>query len=72
MKTVRCYHTPTLDAAIETGVLAREAKIKSDKRRRVKSASKEEEQDRVWLVASGKRLRSLLTWVEENPSDGDD
>ena len=66
------YHTPCLDAAIEKGILARETKIKSDKRRRENSARKEEEEsDRMWLTASGKRLRNMVAWVEQR-SDSDE
>jgi len=73
LKSVRVYHTPTLDSAIEKGIYARETKIKGDKRRRDKGVSKtEEEADRVWLTASSKRLRNLLAWVEQTASDGED
>jgi hypothetical protein len=73
IRTESCYHTPTLDAAVEKGILAREAKSKGDKRRRDKKAlKKEEENDRVCLEASGKRLRSLLAWVEQKGFYGDD
>jgi hypothetical protein len=73
LKSCRVYHTPSLDAAIEKGILAREIKIKGDKRRRDADArSKDEENSRMWLKASGERLRSLLSWVEErNYSDED-
>lgn len=66
------YHTPCLDAAIERGILARENKAKNDKRRRENSARNKEEDDRMWLAASGKRLRSMMAWVEQkNNSDKD-
>jgi hypothetical protein len=70
LKSCRCYHTPSLDGAIERGILARENKIKGDKRRKDNSIrTKEEENDREWLTASGERLRSLLLWVEQNNED---
>lgn len=63
----QCYHTPSLDAAIEKGILARENKIKGDKRRRgARTRTQEEESERLWLTASSRRLRSLLSWVEYN------
>lgn len=69
----RVYHTPCLDAAIEKGILARENKCKNDKRRRENSArNKEEESDRIWLTASGNRLRSMVAWVEQKSYSDDD
>ena len=60
-----CYHRPSLDAAIEKGILARENKIRGDKRRTENGARrKEEESERMWLNASGERLRSLLSLVK--------
>jgi hypothetical protein len=60
-------HTPSLEAAIEDGIKARESQAKGDKRRRGNAPKRqEEEKDRVWLEASGKRLRSLLAWIEAN------
>ncbi len=71
LKSCRCYHTPSLDGAIEKGILARENKIKGDKRRKDSGlVTKDEENNREWLRASGERLRSLLSWVEQ--SNGDD
>jgi hypothetical protein len=73
LKNFRVYHTPDLDTAIETGILARENKCKNDKRRRDNSArKKEEENDRMWLIASGERLRSMLAWVEQNNYSDED
>jgi hypothetical protein len=73
LKSVRVYHTPNLDAAIEEGIFARETKIKGDKRRRDRRVlNKDEEKDRAWLIASGKRLRSLVAWVEQSVSDDED
>jgi hypothetical protein len=72
LKSCQVYHTPNLDAAIERGILARENKTKSGKRRRENSTlKKEEESDRVWLEASGERLRSLLEWVRLRSLDDD-
>ncbi|KAE8453355.1 hypothetical protein EG329_010216 [Mollisiaceae sp. DMI_Dod_QoI] len=59
-------HTPGLDAAVETGIAARRSKAKGDKRRRDNgSKSKDEENDMACLNASGQRLRSLLSWIEQ-------
>jgi hypothetical protein len=67
LKSCRCYHTPTLDAAIQKGILARESKSKGDKRRKDSGIrTKDEEIDREWLRASGERLRNLLLLVEWN------
>ena len=73
LKSRPVYHTPSLDEAIELGILAREAKSKTDRRRRETGAkSKHEEESWMWLKASGERLRSLLAWVEQrNYSDED-
>jgi len=71
LQSCRCYHTATLGAAIEKGILARENKSKGDKRRKEGGVrAKEEENDREWLRASGERLRSLLLWVQQN-DEGD-
>jgi hypothetical protein len=66
-KVTKFHHTKSLDAAIETGILARENKCQNDKRK------KEEADGRMWLIASGNRLRSMLAWVKEqnNYSDED-
>jgi hypothetical protein len=73
LKTCECYHTPSLDTAIEKGILARETKAKGDKRRKGNGAkSKREDSDLVWLKASGERLRSLLSLVERKSTDDND
>lgn len=73
LKTVHVYFTPTLASVINKGITARETKCKGDKRRKERGAQKlEEEDDRVWLVASGKRLRSLLNWVELSSIGGEE
>jgi hypothetical protein len=70
LKSCKCYHTPSLDGAIEKGILARENKIKGDRRRKDSGVrTKDEENDREWLEASGERLRSLLSWVEQSNED---
>jgi hypothetical protein len=67
LKSCRCYHTPSLASAIERGIIARENKSKGDRRRKDNGVrTKDEENDREWLRASGERLRSLLLWVEQN------
>jgi hypothetical protein len=73
--SLRVCLSPCLYAAIEKGILARENKIKNEKRRRDNGRrKKEEENDRMWLTASGKRLGSMLAWVEQNdyPYSDDD
>jgi hypothetical protein len=71
LRSCRVEYTPNLVAAIETGITARETKAKNDKRRRENSeVKKEQERDRVWLEASGKRLVSLLAWVKKVHDDG--
>jgi hypothetical protein len=73
LRKSRIYHTPDLGTAIEKGILARENKCKNDKRRRdYGGRRKEEDSDRMWLAASARRLRSILTRVERhNYSDED-
>jgi hypothetical protein len=67
LKSCQCYHTPSLTSAIERGIIARENKSKGDRRRKDNGVrTKDEENDREWLRASGERLRSLLLWVEQN------
>ena len=68
MKVDTVYHCPSLDSAVEDGILARENKIKSGEGRRDNNSArkKEEENDRMWLTASGKRLQSMLAWAEQN------
>lgn len=58
-------HTTSLDAAVKEGILAREKKTKSDKRRKDRSKRKEEDSDLDYLMASGQRLRSLVLWVKQ-------
>lgn len=66
MKEAGLYHTPTLEAAIDEGIMAREKKVKGVKRRKGRLISMADgEDDNLWLIASGKRLRSILAWVKE-------
>jgi hypothetical protein len=66
IRSCGCYYRPSLDAAIEKGIQARETKTRGDKRRKENGTRrKEEESERVWLNASGERLRSLLALVRE-------
>jgi hypothetical protein len=59
-------HSPTLDAAVEQGIIARESKAKGDKRKRdTVTRKKADENDLAFLKASGQRLRSLLSWIEQ-------
>lgn len=63
----RVEYSTSLDAAVETGILARENKCKIDKRRRGHGARKtEENDDREWLNASGERLRSMVAWNKQH------
>ena len=73
LKDTKFCRSRSLKAAIETGILARENKCKNDKRRKENSAKKKEADDKMWLIASGNRLRSMLAWVEQqnNYSDED-
>ena len=67
LKSCQCYHTAGLASAIKRGILARENKSKGDRRRKdCGMRTKDEENDREWLSASGERLRSLLLWAEQN------
>lgn len=60
-------HTPSLDAAIEEGILARESKSKGDKRKKDNGMKKkEEENDLEYLRSSSQRLKSLLAWIEKH------
>ena len=61
--------TTSLRAAVVKGIRARENKIKGDNRRGGSAARKKEEaQDRMWLKASGLRMMSLLTFIEQGGS----
>ncbi|RFU34507.1 hypothetical protein B7463_g1826, partial [Scytalidium lignicola] len=69
LKSCTVYYTPTLEAAIEEGILARERRIKIDKRKKETHTRKmDAEYSMICLRASGTRLRSLLAWVERNGS----
>lgn len=57
--------TPSLEAVIEEGILARENKSKNDKRKKDRGKRKEEASDLDYLTASGQRLRSLVSWIEQ-------
>jgi hypothetical protein len=52
--------------------LARENKIKTDKKPKDPGAKKRQEVAREWLKASGERLKSLLAFVENNPPSSPD
>lgn len=66
LKSCICSYTRELDSAIGKGILARENKIKGDKRRKDNGIrTTQEENDLEWLRASGERLRSLLAWVKQ-------
>jgi len=67
LKDCGCDYTPRLVSAVEKGILARESKIKGDKRRKDSGVkNKVEDSDLVWLKASGERLRMLLDWIKKN------
>lgn len=57
-------HTPNLDDAIERGIKARENMCKTDGKRRLDAATKEEEIAQIFLEASSRRLRSLFGLIE--------
>jgi hypothetical protein len=63
LKLCEVADTPGLDAAVEAGIRAREAKAKIDRRRKDSSAG---EKDREWLVASSRRLRKLVVWASSS------
>jgi hypothetical protein len=67
LKNCETYHTPSLDTAVEQGILARESKAKGDRKKKDYGVKrKEDEEAWVWLRASGERLRTLRGWVEDN------
>ncbi|EKD14641.1 hypothetical protein MBM_07362 [Drepanopeziza brunnea f. sp. 'multigermtubi' MB_m1] len=59
-----CDFTPGLEAALEKGILARERKIKADRRKKETSARREQG-DLIWLRASAQRMRSQLSWMKQ-------
>lgn len=61
-----CEYSPSLEAAVEKGILARENKIKADKRKRENGIKKGEEGDLFWLKASAQRLRCQIAWMRQN------
>jgi hypothetical protein len=67
-----CSYTPTLEQAVGLGILARDNKIKTDKKPKDPGAKKRQEVAREWLKASGERLRSLLAFVKRNPPSSPD
>lgn len=61
VQTGGCEYTPVLIAAVEKGILAREAKIGGDKRRKESGTrSKVDEEEVFWLKASGQRMRCQI------------
>lgn len=68
LKSCAASRTRGLENAVESGIRAREAKAKSDRRRK---DNRDDERDRVWLTASGGRLRMLVEWVgSQEGADG--
>lgn len=68
LKHIPVVNTPSLVSAIETGIQAREAKAKGDRRMKNGVRGKDadgSDDDMVWLKASAQRLRSLVAWVEQ-------
>lgn len=58
--------TPSLDTAIEVGIKARESKVKADKKKKKDNAPRrKDDKDMICLKGSARRLRSLLSWVEQ-------
>lgn len=72
LRECNCYHNNALEQAVGLGILARENKIKTDKKPKDPGAKKRQEVAREWLEASGERLRSLLAFVEMNPPSSPD
>ncbi|KAF4628730.1 hypothetical protein G7Y89_g9424 [Cudoniella acicularis] len=69
VRSCLCDHTLDLDHAIEKGILARQNKVKGDKRRKETTKKKGEDSDMMWLNASGERLRLLLEWIERKTTE---
>ncbi|KAF8852394.1 hypothetical protein BDZ45DRAFT_599976 [Acephala macrosclerotiorum] len=59
------FYNLCLDTAIEDGIKARESKIKGDKKKKDNAARRKDENDIMSLRGSGQRLRSLLSWIEQ-------
>lgn len=55
-------YRPSLEAALEKGILARETKRD---RRRKDSGIGQEGQELMWLKASGQRMRCQLAWMKQ-------
>ena len=64
IKSCECEPTSRFAAAVEKGILARESKVKGDKKRR--DGGKADDGDMVDLKASGMRLRLLLAWMKQS------
>lgn len=57
--------SPTLTAAVEQGIAARQAKTKRDRRKKFGGLKdREDDRNRVWLNMSAKRIRFLLKALE--------
>lgn len=70
LRSCPCYHTPDLEEVILKGILAREEKARGDKRRKDTSKRKKDmESDRMWLMQSGQRLKSLFAFVEHKTAN---
>jgi len=72
LRECNCYHNAALKQAVGLGILARENKIKTEKKPKDPGARKRQEVAREWLKASGERLRSLLAYVQKNPPSSPD
>ncbi|KAK0107765.1 hypothetical protein ONS96_003560 [Cadophora gregata f. sp. sojae] len=70
VKTGGCEFTQSLKAAVEKGIMARENKIKGDRRRREpEPRNKTEEGELFALKASGQRMRCLLAVLKQYRAD---
>ncbi|PVH71154.1 hypothetical protein DL98DRAFT_435703 [Cadophora sp. DSE1049] len=70
VRTGGCEYTQSLKAAVDKGILARENKIKGDRRKKESHArNKAEEGDVFALKASGQRMRCLLALLKQDTAD---
>lgn len=58
-----CEYTSSLQAAVEKGILARENRVRGDRRRK-DVGSRNNEEGLLWLKASGQRMRSQLAFMK--------
>jgi hypothetical protein len=72
LKDCPCVYSHELEQLIDRGIKAREAMIKSNKRKKSTSAKQQvEAAEQVLLKASGVRLRNMLSFVKHQKSNVD-